>query len=641
MNPHKKGETRAAPPRGKRAEAMPAVRPPRGAPAPPRGHAPGPGWRAPAPLVSQGETLASLVAALRARHEGGESSEALLEWLYCLVSGLGVRMKYDEHEVAASASTPPAPAAEPEAEEPAEPDAPPGAADPAAPAAEEEGGADDGFRRVTRGARSGKQQRKGVAVPFTIVWGRMTLHIGEDDPSLLPPRDPPAGGGFVALRGESGMATVRVILSCERRCFRGDCALCAECNGAVLDTRTWRLLAVPPRALSARVLPREVDPFLAAGLYDIIQVSDGTVGTLYRWAHPVQGPIWCLASQLGYDLFHLRWMGDLTYAEVLYELFSACPGCAEAAGLRLRRGLLGESDVRLDFAALDPDYSYTVGFRHRNFHPLVADPPGVWNIQAAELATGSVHYGPEAPGVPGVPRQATFAPADIARLVGAAAAPGEGGPPGLPLEVAALHRANQTALEDAKAAIARGPPYPSPLAPEPGRYVCALHYGFILRSRELATTGRFSDFLLETPLLRRVRTLMYQRPVGVLRDELDHSSRLEYHALKAYLTLTDREDFLALFPEFGPRFARYRLFTDDVIHLVIHMQRQNATAPGARTDEGVVPRTRTTTIAKALLTFILSHEKTFQAFHRDAQSIVHDFVVRPEYTLLYMKAMEV
>ena len=639
MNPYKKGETRGAPPRGKRTEAMPVLRPPRGAAAPPqKGAAARSSGRGLAPLVPPGETLATLVATLRARHEGGETCEALLEWLYRLASSLGVHMRYDEHDLEAPAPPPATPPLEEEG--PAEPGAG-GAMDPPAPP-EEEGEEGDGFRRVVpRGARSGKQQRRGTAVPFTIVRGQMTLHIGGEDPSLLPPRDPPAGGDFAAHRGESGMATVRVILSCERRSFRGDYPICAELNGAVLDTRAWRLLAVPPRALSVRVLPRDVDPFLAAGLYDVIQVSDGTVATLYQWAHPTRGPVWCLASQLGYDLFHLRWMGDLTYAEVLYELLCACPGCAEEAGLRLCRGVLGEGDVRLDFSALDPGYCYTVGFRHRNFHPLAADPPGVWNIQAAELATGAARYGPEAPGLPGVPRQATFAPADIDRLLGQGGGAGGGGAPPLPLSLEALHRVNQTALDDAKAAIAQGPPYSALLPPGPGRHVCAFHYGFILRSREPATTGRFSDFLIETPLLCRVRKLMYQRPVGILREELDHSSRLEYHALKAYLTVTDREDFLALFPEFGPRFARYRLFTENVIHLVIHMQRQNATAPCSRSDEGVVPRTRTTTIAKALLTFILSHERTFQAFHRDAQSIVHDFVVRPEYTLLYLKAMEV
>ena len=42
----------------------------------------------------------------------------------------------------------------------------------------------------------------------------------------------------------------RIILSRGRR--GGGSRLCAECNGAVIDVRTWRLLAVPPRAFDPR-----------------------------------------------------------------------------------------------------------------------------------------------------------------------------------------------------------------------------------------------------------------------------------------------------------------------------------------------------------------------------------------------------
>ena len=42
----------------------------------------------------------------------------------------------------------------------------------------------------------------------------------------------------------------RIILSRGRR--GGASRLCAECNGAMIDVRTWTLLAVPPRAFDSR-----------------------------------------------------------------------------------------------------------------------------------------------------------------------------------------------------------------------------------------------------------------------------------------------------------------------------------------------------------------------------------------------------
>ena len=80
----------------------------------------------------------------------------------------------------------------------------------------------------------------------------------------------------------------RIILSCGRR--GGGSGLCAECNGVVIDTRTWTHLAVPPRAFDPRSSKEEVDRGFAApdaddvirtGHYNVIPVIDGTVMTIY------------------------------------------------------------------------------------------------------------------------------------------------------------------------------------------------------------------------------------------------------------------------------------------------------------------------------------------------------------------------
>jgi hypothetical protein len=450
------------------------------------------------------------------------------------------------------------------------------------------------------------------------------------------PGTPDAASGAHPPPGE---VPARVLLACGRCRVNGGSQLHAECNGLVFDMRTRRPLVIPPRGFSDRPPAAQVlDPLLGADAFDIIQVCDGTVATIYRWEHPAHGPIWCLATQRGYDVSALRWVGALTWAEVLHELLAAYPVCVEAAGLTLRRGVLGPEDVRLDFAALDPRHCYTVGFRHKDPHPLQADPPGVWNIQSADLSTGVAAYGPEAPGLPHLPRQATYSLQDLCRQLGAesgrAPATAAPGPP----TRAMLERVGQSALEKAKAAISRGGPYWSPLPPAPGRHRCPFHYGFLLRARDPSVTRGVPDLLLESPLLRRVRQLVYASPPGSGHEWLDHSSRLEYHALRAYLSVGDREDFLALFPEFAPRFDRYRSFVENLIHEVLHLSRQNAMGPLGCT--AGLPRTRTATVARGLLAFIVQHEKDFQPFHEQAASIVRDFAMRQEYAPLYLKAMQ-
>ena len=219
---------------------------------------------------------------------------------------------------------------------------------------------------------------KSTAPQFFYLWG-------------LPPK---SRGRQVPVVIERGMLRVqfdtepgRIILFRGRH--GGGSNLCAECNGVVIDPRTWTLLAVPRRALDPRPSKKkEVDRAFAApdaecviraGHYNGIQVIDG-----YSWTDPKKGLVWCLASANGYDGSNLKWGGDKpTQRCSSNSWLRAQPFLAET-GLRLRRGLLCVDDVRLDFQTLDRGRCYTIGFR-----TVVADPPGVWNIQSVDLASGS------------------------------------------------------------------------------------------------------------------------------------------------------------------------------------------------------------------------------------------------------------
>ena len=219
-----------------------------------------------------------------------------------------------------------------------------------------------------------------------------------------------------------------------------------------------------------------------------------------------------------------KWGGDETYAEVLFELLAKSPNLLAATGLRPRRG----DDVRLDFRTLDRGRCYTIGFRHPNFHPMAADPPGVRNIQSVDMESGVV----TAACLPGIPRQAAYNREDLVRLVGSQDVRRRG------IRVEDLELISRRALGDAKSAIA-GKPVPRLLASREWVFNTSFNYGFILRSRRPEVCP---DVLYASPLLHRVRQLIHSRrpPQQV------QSARYQYNNLRAFLCPSDRSDFLEL-----------------------------------------------------------------------------------------------
>ena len=426
-------------------------------------------------------------------------------------------------------------------------------------------------------------------------------------------------------------ATVgRLVLSSDRRGGNSqgrDAPICYECNGLVVDARTWSVLACPPKAFNNRPSANAVNAALTEEAYEVIRVDDGTVVTLYCWDHPTDGPVWSLASSNGYDVSSLHWIGPLTYAAIFHDLAKRLyPEFVAATGMGLDTH--ADGTTRLTFTNLDRNYCYTVGFRHHNFHPLKADPERMWQIQSADVSGDMpiVVFSGNGRGLPGIPDQVVYSSAEIA-CAGA-----------LP-SIEALRAAGSNALPRAAAYIAQlaaeKPPAEKPPAEKPPAETSELNYGYILRSRDPARTRENSDILIETPLLARIRKNVYERAPRSVRDSLTATDRLEYNALRAFLTSTERGDFLTLYPDWASRFCAYEEFINNIVHLVVHTSRQRAMAPASREPSLKSP---TGQVARALLDHICRFEQ-LSPFHKDTESIVHDYVVSPEYAFLYLRAM--
>jgi hypothetical protein len=481
-------------------------------------------------------------------------------------------------------------------------------------------------------------------VPVILRRGKITVKFS--DPALQEHdagAEPASRGGYVG----------RVILTGRGRQAANMSQLRAEANGAVIDARRWKLLAVPPRSFTLRPPEKRVNEGLAGqggeqqtGWYEVVEASDGTIVTLYAWEHPRKGRVWCVSSTNGYDVSHLKWMGSKTYAEILHEVLGRHEAFVRETGMALKRGHLCEGDVRLDFERLDPAACYTVGFRHENFHPLTSDPSAVWNIQATRLAGACPKTGPEGQGTPNkqpeahcdgglphVPRQKTFTRAELVELATQSGRKGAGAD-GAPITLADLNHITRTALQDAKAQEPRdrrgveGQTRRSPF-----------NYGYVLRSRAPSATREVSDVLVESPLLQAVRRLAYGSIPEEARADVNETNHLEFNLLKAYLNAANREDAVALFTGARRAFARYEALLKAVRARIIALRRAQVMGHGAPSPKKGGQK-KVATLADHLLRLILKHEAEIDFSKEDGRSILDDYITNPVYALIYLKALE-
>lgn len=127
--------------------------------------------------------------------------------------------------------------------------------------------------------------------------------------------------------------------------------------GTVIDSDSWKVLAMPPRQPNPKFSRKIVGQNLSK--YEITKIVDGTIATLYYY-----GECWNISTTNGYDVSNMTWLGEKTFACLIMEVLLGNAKFAEASGLS---DSLDETG-RLMFSKLSRDYYYTIGFRHENIH---------------------------------------------------------------------------------------------------------------------------------------------------------------------------------------------------------------------------------------------------------------------------------
>ena len=361
--------------------------------------------------------------------------------------------------------------------------------------------------------------------------------------------------------------------------------LCYECNGLVMDTRTWNVISLSPPLLNHYFNYNVVNNLLSQDLYDIIKIEDGTIITLYNFNDPIKGNIWCMATTNGYDVSLYKWAGDMTYAEIFYDLATRLyPKFVQSTGLIIK-------NQRLHFTNLDATKSYSFGFRHHNFHPLKDDPEKIWQIQYSELVPNAHTYFKKF--TDDLPDQTIISDTN---------------------KIEELLHDNMQQL---------------------------YHYGYILRSKNISLTTEYSFILIKSPFLHQVQRLIYDKPITFnskkqfkstsISYKLDHKNRMEYNFIKAWIL--DPVGFLSLLPDWKKRFDLYDSVSTKIIkHIVAIIDRSidDTFNIVVTNDDKII-----NAAAKNILNLISFDEK-FPILDSNIYSIIRDYVVNLNHTFILM-----
>ena len=354
-------------------------------------------------------------------------------------------------------------------------------------------------------------------------------------------------------------------------------------NGCVIDTIKWKILAQPPMTFNKRNVPDIIENFYKNNLYDIMKVIDGTVITLYYWNNR-----WNISTSNSYDVSSFYWMGPLTYVEVIYDLLSRLyPDAIEKNGIEFI------DNCNLDFANLDKNKSYTIGIRHHDFHPLLLDPERMWNIQNVDLTNGKVEYND---GLIGIPNQQVISAVD---------------------SIDQLNYLNKMSIPDA---IRSENP--------------VFNYGYILRSKKPEVTKEYSNILLSSNLLKKIKKNIYEYPSNTLKQFILHTNRFEFIAIKNYFNKIERNEMLHLYPQFKEKYLVYSKCMNEKIACSLLIMKNKQT----NNNDPLNFQTCIITLAYALYKNISKFE-ALDPFHPDTESILKDYYSNVEYSVLFLNAI--
>jgi len=402
--------------------------------------------------------------------------------------------------------------------------------------------------------------------------------------------------------------------------------------GIIIDSTTLRPLSIPPppSLLISSKNAKKINSLLEKKVYDIIKIEDGTIITLYSWIHPQNGIMWSIASNNGYDISSYKWMGKLTYAEIFYDLVDRLyPDFKKQTGMDILY-IAHTDDIKtiLTFANLDPNYCYTMGFRHHNFHPMKVDGEKIWQVQYVNLLDEDYT----------IINGGLFTSLPIQEKCDYSSIGKE------PINLETIELKCRSSFTNAYLYINKN------YIEGEQNYIeddqsneFSPQYGYILKYRS-------QTIIIKSPLLKIIEKFIYKyhKDYKIYSENLNYLNRMNYIAMRAFLKngkgdlLTSyRQQFILLFPEWSSKFADFNKLTssliDKITYLFVAAKKHNATTTTTAT---ATKKTVTTTTKKTVMDNLVY--KLYKLIKKDYnltenyEEVIHDYVHNPEYAFIYI-----
>jgi hypothetical protein len=320
---------------------------------------------------------------------------------------------------------------------------------------------------------------------------------------------------FFAKNIKSHYSEDRVIFFPKNRSFRTNFndAVVRECNGLVFDYENNKLLSVPPALLLSTFKYNIANDFLSKKLYSVYKIMDGTRITMYYYKQQ-----WRYSSARGYDVTDLVWAGDITYKNIFDSI-------------------LTQKNINVDefYNKLNKDQCYSWGFNHSDYHPFHNSSNTIWFIQSVDLVTLKTQT-TEYPFSKVLKTQELI----LCNL-------GDG-----KLTASDLRIECEQSLENYL--------YPA------NKQNASSLFGYILRSNNTDEIGKYSNLIIESSLLWRIRKLYYDHHIKKYAAENNYD-RTKYVILYNYLSGSDM--FVILFPKFKKNFVALDKFFHELKKKII------------------------------------------------------------------------
>lgn len=334
--------------------------------------------------------------------------------------------------------------------------------------------------------------------------------------------------------------------------------LVRQCNGIVLEFGTWKVLALPCHRFDPNLGKIDINEF------KIYEIKDGTTVTLYWY-----DDLWRLSTTNGIEMNTLTWIGDTPYFSAFNEAARSCP--------------------KFSLDILDHDCSYTIGFRHNDFHPLHdLTTPKIWLIKVTDLTSLE-----DRDCDIGIPWQTlvTLPEGDNVSIF------------------RWMREKNESAMT---------------------KYLTqkSIHYGYVLRSDRV-------DYVLESELLKSIKSMIYNLPKNQYNANfrITSSNRIQYSALRAYLGKKSKHEFSALFPQYSKYYATF----DPLISRILEKITASIRGTRRRSANPDTLESNLDAIADVFVKHLLSDG--VNTINKENVSVIKDFIHDTSYTSWYFTCL--